>query len=141
MLTLIFRVTGGSGDVPLGGVARLGSDMASFMTALSRDRVQYPSGVRNAVEVPLRRYSKEGKDLASLPVLSASSSWEDFKSTAGSLVVARESIDGYAKQQNVIPVITAIYLQQSSNNIFCCTSWMCNASEIVQCIRDHAMLS
>lgn len=125
MLTLIFRVTGGSGDVPLGGIARLGSDMASFMTGLSRDRVQYPSGVRNAVEVPLRRYSKEGTDLASLTLLTASSSSEDFKSTAGSLVVARESIDGYAieaKQQNVIPVITAIYTQQSSNIVFCCTS-------------------
>ena len=124
MLTLIFRVTSGSGDVPLGGIARLGSDMASFMTGLSRDRVQYPSGVRNAVEVPLRRYSKEGTDLASLTLLTASSSSEDFKSTAGSLVVARESIDGYAneaKQQNVIPVITAIYTQQSSNIVFCCT--------------------
>lgn len=123
MLTL--RVTGGSGDVPLGGIARLGSDMASFMTGLSRDRVQYPSGVRNAVEVPLRRYSKEGTDLASSTLLTASASSEDSKSTAGSLVVARESIDGYAieaKQQNVIPVITAIYTQQSSNIVFCCTS-------------------
>lgn len=125
MLTLIFRVTGGSGDVPLGGNARLGSDMASFMTGLSRDRVQYPFGVGDAVEVPLRRYSKEGTDLASSTLLTASSSSEDFKSTAGSLVVARESIDGYAveaKQQNLIPVITAIYTQQSSNIIICCTS-------------------